>query len=67
MCTDDGDIAGLRVGVVYGDVLLDSESRPVGIAIRCCRHIVARVGAVDRVVDDTIVLHLDGDVDEAKR
>jgi hypothetical protein len=48
---NDCHIARLRTRVVEGDVLLDGESRPIGVAVGRCCGVLARVRAVDRVLD----------------
>lgn len=57
---DDGDISGLRMGVVEGNVLVDGEVENVFFGVEGCLGKFAEVGGGDFVFDDAVVFHGEG-------
>lgn len=57
---DDGDISGLRMGVVEGNVLVDGEMENVFFGVEGCLGEFAEVGGGDFVFDDAVVFHGEG-------
>lgn len=56
---DDGDISGLRMGVVEGNVLVDGEVENVFFGVEGCLGEFAEVGGGDFVFDDAVVFHVE--------